>query len=295
MKDRIVTSSMCGYFMRCPKAYYWAYARGFRSIKLPGQMIVGISFHEQVAAILEGKEPLVIHGGLDPYEYDSYRIGEFLANRYKIFWQEWLETTKVIAVEKVFEAPFEDMTIAGKVDAIVEVGGKPWVLEHKTTSSKLDMDYLEKVSLDGQISAYIWLCKQNGIPVEGVIYDVICTPRIYRRVGEDVETYLDRVEPDYIAAGQSLFGHQNAMRSDESIIEAARVMKHCAVEMDRMELSGYYPQNVWAGQCWARGRTCAYVPLCVMGERPNILGQYEVVNPLRELEDKEEPAQEISF
>jgi hypothetical protein len=61
---------------------------------------------------------------------------------------------------------------AGKVDKVVEYQGHTLVLEHKTTSLALG-EWHEKHRRSPQARAYGWLLRECGIPVTGVVYDLI--------------------------------------------------------------------------------------------------------------------------
>lgn len=85
----------------------------------------------------------------------------------------------VLSVEGTFSAPISlddkrlyGIDFAGKVDMVVEHNDRFYIVEHKTTSMPVN-DWYEKNRRNPQTRSYAWLLQQNGIPVIGVIYDVI--------------------------------------------------------------------------------------------------------------------------
>lgn len=90
---------------------------------------------------------------------------------------------RVLAVELEFSYQLGDITIAGKMDAIVEVlsgpdAGGVFVVEHKFTKmdSAPGSTYWERLTIDAQVSIYVDGAKCAGYDVRGVIYDVIAKP-----------------------------------------------------------------------------------------------------------------------
>lgn len=89
---------------------------------------------------------------------------------------------RVLAVELEFSYQLGDITIAGKMDAIVEVlsgsDAGVYVVEHKFTKmdSAPGSTYWERLTIDAQVSIYVDGAKCAGYDVRGVIYDVIAKP-----------------------------------------------------------------------------------------------------------------------
>lgn len=90
---------------------------------------------------------------------------------------------RVLAVELEFSYQLGDITIAGKMDAIVEVlsgedAGRQFVVEHKFTKmdSAPGSTYWERLTIDAQVSIYVDGAKCAGYDVAGVIYDVVAKP-----------------------------------------------------------------------------------------------------------------------
>lgn len=60
----------------------------------------------------------------------------------------------------------------GKVDKVVELNGRVFIVEHKTTKTPL-VDWYEKNRRSPQARTYAWLLWEAGIHVHGVIWDLV--------------------------------------------------------------------------------------------------------------------------
>jgi len=97
---------------------------------------------------------------------------------------------KMIGVEEVFHLPVVNpktgkssrtFTQSGKFDGVLEIGGRNYLLEHKTTSEDIadpDAPYWGILDIDSQVSSYALANWQMGRKLDGTIYDVIRKPGI---------------------------------------------------------------------------------------------------------------------
>jgi PD-(D/E)XK nuclease superfamily len=233
------------------------------------------------------------------------------------------EEFEIVALEKTFEgaiinpatgAASRSFVLAGKVDGIVRIGGDHYVLEHKTAAT-IDADYLERLWTDFQISIYSHYVEQAlGIPITGVIYNVLGKARLQQSKGETEEEYQAR-RAELLA--KSKIGKTTAKRklpeSDDEF-QARLVAKYADPEMfhrerlylsrDRFEIPrselweltqafldarrrGVFYQNT--GFCFNYNRPCAYFPICRSNGNPNVIENfYAIEAPHEEL--AKEPA-----
>lgn len=59
--------------------------------------------------------------------------------------------------------------LTGKVDLIVRINGELWVVDHKSLRAFYPTATME---MKDQVTAYIWLARQNGYDVKGAIYNM---------------------------------------------------------------------------------------------------------------------------
>jgi hypothetical protein len=228
------------------------------------------------------------------------------------------EEFEIVALEKTFEGPIvnpatgaasRSFVLAGKVDGIVRIGGDHYILEHKTAAT-IDGDYFERLWTDFQITIYSHYVEQTlGIPITGVIYNVLGKARLQQSKGETEDEYLER-RAELIEKSKT--GKSTAKRkmpeSDEEF-QARLAEKYAAPEMfhremlylsrDRFdvlrtelwELSKafldarnrkvFYQNTAF---CFNYNRPCPYFPICRSNGNPNVIENlYTITAPHEEL------------
>lgn len=299
MIDVTVTNSSKSKGLTCPKRYYWRYERGFASDEPSFVMDVGTFFHAGLDHLLaksgrgvmseesleEAKHDVLKISSVEPEQHDAMIMARWLLDRYFEYWskqpQQWVE---VLHTEVTLGfAPTPTTAIMGKLDGLVrDASDRVWILEHKTTYS-VDQDYLGKVALDGQITLYMALVERVlGIKPSGVIYNVICRPRKYRRNDEDMTGYLGRCVEDYRITPRNYMDRQKAFRNPRDIDEMIDECVRFAEEVRRWRSNDVWLRNT--SICFVRGRTCPYVSLCAHGESPATLLHFKSVDSHRELD-----------
>jgi len=228
------------------------------------------------------------------------------------------EKFEVVALEKNFEGPIinpdtgaasRSFVLAGKVDGIVRIGGEHFVLEHKT-AAQIDGDYLEKLWTDFQITLYAhYIERTMGIPVTGILYNVLVKAKLQQSKGETEEEFQAR-RAELLAkskTGKSTAKRKLPETDDEFQQRLAEKyadpgMLHremLYLSRDRFEIlrgelweltqafleakrRGVFYQNT--SFCFNYQRPCAYFALCRSNGNPNVLENfYQRVAPNEEL------------
>ena len=226
------------------------------------------------------------------------------------------EEFTVVALEKTFEGPIinpatgsasRSFILAGKVDGIVRIGDDHYILEHKTAAT-IDADYLERLWTDFQIAIYShYVERAMGIPITGVIYNVLGKARLQQSKGETEDEYQARRAE---LLEKSKTGKTTAKRkvpeSDDDY-QARLVAKYADIEMfhremlylsrDRFEIlraelweltqafldarrRGVFYQNT--SFCFNYHRPCAYFPVCRSNGNPNVIENFYTIAPPHE-------------
>jgi hypothetical protein len=171
----IITQSLVNSWMDCPVNVYYRYIKGLSPKNPPEHIIRGVWIHE----CLE--------------EY--YKTGSWRAKH-----EEWVSKypTRVLAQEidrtltgYAFYYESDDMDVLatelplegdlpcgykfyGKLDAIARMpDGRRLIVDHKTTKRIKPM---EQQILQIQAPMYMWLCDQNGLEVDGFLWNYLVTP-----------------------------------------------------------------------------------------------------------------------
>jgi hypothetical protein len=112
---------------------------------------------------------------------------------------------EVIDIEREFTAPIRNpatgamsktFMMAGKVDGVIRMDGKLYVLERKT-AAEIDEGYLAKLWADFQSMLYAnYLSEVYGEPFHGVLYDVIKKSRHKQKLPETEFGFEERIKKE---------------------------------------------------------------------------------------------------
>lgn len=215
---------------------------------------------------------------------------------------------KTISVEHEFHLPIvnpktgarsRSFTQAGKYDGIVEHvrrPGVPYLMEHKTTSDDIadqNSTYWRRLAIDSQVSAYVLANWQDGVKVEGTLYDVIRKPAIRakklskaeraafvasgtyfgKRFGTEVrqefaneletetpEMFASRLSHDCKERPDWYFQRRLIPRLDQDIVEYAEELWDVATEIRNARQTGRWFRN--SGACLLYNSPCAFLGIC---------------------------------
>lgn len=311
----VSTYSMWSLFRNCRKAVDWRYLQQLVPLQRDHNLYFGSLIHEclqvwhqrrdltEVLALIEKLCPNHRHdenqrrdGHLATAMMDAY------AARYAA------EDFEVIALEKNFEgsivnpatgAASRSFVLAGKVDGIVRIGSEHFILEHKT-AAQIDGDYLEKLWTDFQITIYACYVEQTmGIPITGILYNVLVKAKLQQATGETEEEYQTR-RAELLAKSKT--GKTTAKRrmpeTDEEFQQrlaekyADPTMLHrekLYLSRDRFDIlrselweltqafldarrRGVFYQNT--AFCFNYQRPCPYFALCRSNGNPNLIDNF---------------------
>lgn len=193
----------------CPRLFYWQDVRFIERARQDGARGFGTLYHKGLEAwwMTAGQgdvpwadldAPLVaalkgIASESKHVDTDAYDIAkaEAMMTSYHARWAE-LEYERVgeTGVEDFYRVPLLDpdgkevpgWTQAGKKDAFVKLAKYPRVtpVEHKTTASDITpgSDYIERLTVDGQVTVYIDAANANGYDCTEALYDMSRKPDI---------------------------------------------------------------------------------------------------------------------
>lgn len=196
---QLLTNSRRNSFGSCHRKHYFEYELGRRPVSDADSLRFGTLAHKGLEAwflaIYKGVEIALQEAraailGTNTSEIsDQYQIATALAliEGYSARWGG--EDFEVLAVEQEFQIPLMNpdtngisrtFRLAGKVDAVVRMGGRVLILEHKTSGEDIGPDsrYWVKLAIDGQVSGYYMGVGGLGYEPDGCLYDVLRKPSI---------------------------------------------------------------------------------------------------------------------
>jgi hypothetical protein len=332
----ISTYSMWSLFRNCRKAVDWRYQQQLVPLQRDRNLHFGSITHQCLEAwhmrrdlseVLSLIDRLCLNRLQDEDQRRDWHLATAMMTAYATRYAA--DDFTIVALEKNFEGPIvnpatgaasRSFVLAGKVDGIVRIGGDHFILEHKT-AAQVDGDYLEKLWTDFQITIYAHYIEQTaGIPITGILYNVLVKAKLQQGKGETEEEYQER-RAELLAKSKT--GKTTAKRKlPESDDEFQQRLgeKYADPEMfhremlylsrDRFDVlrselweltqayldarrRGVFYQNT--AFCFNYQRPCPYFALCRSNGNPNVIENfYQRVEPNEELRvlpgDAPEPA-----
>lgn len=150
--------------------------------------------------------------------------------------------------------------LQGKIDAITVIDGKTWLVEYKT-ASQINKGYFERVSLDEQITLYMYAYRETfGVKPEGVIYRVLKKPTIRQTKKESLEQFCNRLEQDYVDRPDFYFFEQKYYRSENDLKQFEKELWAFTQQYLYEKRNDINCKN--ASRCLDFGQ-CEYMPICL--------------------------------
>lgn len=320
---KVSTYSMWSLFRNCRKACEYRYELGLTPREKDPSLSFGSLIHDalqtwhgtrDLTAVLELIDRACATRTSDEGVRRDWHLARAMMTGYAARYPT--EDFTVVALEKTFEGPIvnpatgatsRSFVLAGKVDGIVQIGDDHYILEHKTAAT-IDADYLERLWTDFQIAIYSHYVEQSlGIPITGVIYNVLGKARLQQGKGETEEEYQVR-RADLIAKSKT--GTTTAKRklpeSDDEF-QARLIEKYADPAMfhremlylsrDRFDVlraelweltqafldarrrKVFYQNTAF---CFHHNRPCAYFPICRSNGNPNVIDNLYTITPPHE-------------
>lgn len=191
----------------------------------------------------------------------------------------------VSIINPVTKAKSKTFKLAGKVDALIMLNGRYWLVEYKT-AGQVGKSYIDKLQLDTQITTYIYgIQRMMGIAIDGVIYRVIRKPSIKQTKKETLNQYLDRLIADYKERTDFYLFEEKLYRSQDDIAGFEADLWDLTQDMLKCMRENRWYKNTSRCQDWG---SCEYMPLCC--HKPDALSMYETQIVNSELEEAVENA-----
>lgn len=220
----------------------------------------------------------------DAQEIAAATLEALLTNYFKAY-----EPFEEHEPEKLFNMPMitekgnksSRYAIAGKIDDLVKLDGRYWIVEYKT-ASRLDASYFDRLYVDSQITMYMYAMMREGYDVAGVIYRVIRKPALKRYKVETVEQYSERICTDIAARPEFYFEERQLYRTTDDILTFEHMLLKEAKLADNLYKSGCSFQHSTA--CSMYG-ACEYLPLCM--NEAGAMSLFEEREPNEELKEEQ--------
>ncbi len=177
---RITTHSMIKTFRRCPKQAEYKYVHRLKPKRLGSPLKRGTWVHALLEAHGKGQDWRAVHAHyteqfnqLFDEEKDYY--GDMPREIMTIFksylWHYKNDPWEWVDNEFQLEATLPDGTVyRGKVDGLIRNQFGLWLVDHKTHKTLPDHNFR---LLDAQSALYLWAAQENGLEVNGFIWNYL--------------------------------------------------------------------------------------------------------------------------
>lgn len=235
-------------FKSCRRKYWLRYVEGLEYKKTIEVLERGKSYHAKI-------EELYKEGFFTPD--DNIKTNAMAMAYQKYIYPQF----PVQSVEEWFTNPFIDHCgfeheLIGRVDGKTPDGQ---IVEHKTTSGKIDESYYFNLQFDEQVLMYMVAGGTNEM-----YYTVCQTPTIRQKKDESEEEFQQRCVDWYDDDTDSKIRVVKITRSEKEIEEFKIYLSRILSAMDCCDEA----KNVYAyyrnpGNCMRFNRMCEYAPICL--------------------------------
>lgn len=239
----ILTNSMLTTFRRCIKQAEYKYVHRLKPKRLGGPLKRGTWVHSLIEEDANGKDWRKLHQKFSAQfeqmfdeEKDFYgdMPTEIETIMESYFWHYKNDPWKYHETELELTAQLGKTLIRIKFDALVENQWGLWLVDHKTHKTLPKLEYR---MLDTQSPLYIWVARENGIPVNGFIWNYVrwkapTIPQMAYAGTARQRLSVRGIETDYPTYARTLKQYKQ---------EYGLRIKDYATELERLKLHRYVP------------------------------------------------------
>jgi len=270
----------------CWKKYYWSYIQRLSPIRKPSSLVLGTIVHKcfelhyrgasendihkaMLEAFKEEKAKADINDQEDLEVAQATAYGMWMHYPYKNL-GEFME----VEPEKEGEVDMFGAKLRFRLDGLVKFEGQKWIREYKTTSLSLPKQFCGRIEQGTQPSIYVWGIRKMGIPVQGVMFEIIKKPLLRKRRSDTCSDYCLRIVDEY-ARDASLPKNQRKMylrsfvyRSQKQMEQFETDVKSFLNELKRRLDTDDFGRNT--DNCWNFNSQCPFYKICFMDHPDDI-------------------------
>lgn len=291
-----ITQSLCGCFLSCPLRGMLACNRWTHHDKAKSTRF-GSLFHDTLdKAYSAAAKPskATIEKWIDDYVQESAadwsdkpQQSEFDATLasavfecYLSFWDSDFTKKKFRNVEQTIGVMWNGYLLRGKIDGEFSIGGKVWLMEHKTKSRIDEETLLLKMCFDFQNLFYktMWQKQNDDAPVAGTLYNVVRKPEHKIKAGEKLADFRERLVGEIIKQPEHFFKRYELAygAKDDKRFRHELLQKLAWIELF---LSGEV--NPWRNEfACEQPYKCEYLAACASGNMTGYTQKEKLFNEL---------------
>lgn len=293
--DGELTNSARSTFLNCRQKFSWQYMHRLSPRAPSVPFLVGGLVHNGLERIYKARgfdeaaerrivgdacDKACLETSLTPEQSDNVweqqaQVMGILRGYVELYLIKDLKEWEILEAEKSFSYSLpNEWKAQGKRDMMVRrrKDGKVGLIEHKT-AARVDANYVSKLPLDNQIIGYSnSIKKETGKLPAFVTYNVMKKTLLRKKKQEAFETFMKRVETDYLLNPVNYFYRTTLEFSERDVRRFEEELIHFSGEMERAIKEKYFYKNT--GQCTVYGRPCEFMPLCIEGPNRSNLSRF---------------------
>lgn len=290
-----VSNNSCSIARSCWMKYKFYRIDGLKPVRKDRALTLGETVHKGFEQIYENV-PLndVLQRITDSYDFqikqaDPQDKEDLILDKYtSLGMVEYYPAEMHQFQDHKSERPFRvslcrGVKLVGRIDGDVKFSNARWVRELKTTGTAIKQ-FKMRCDVSYQVSGYKFaLEKETGVNYEGVMYDILRKPRLYKRMNEDAEAFGKRIYSDYAstkldkAKQKSYFERHYSYRNSYQMECFMTDMLKLAKEIRTRTRKNDWMRNPDA--CMLYNRLCEYSPICWVKNVPqDVLDQNYIQN-----------------
>lgn len=259
--QEIVTHSMLKSFRRCPRQFYYKYVERLKpKVDKSRPLKMGTWMHSLLEEYYSGRDWKVKHQELcqqysNLFDEEKEALGD-LPNDCKRLMLSYLwhygankedkfHGWDVEQVEFTIETPLmvidgKEVIYRGRVDLAVRDRYGLWLVDHKNMKSFPDFTFR---LLDGQSALYLWAYAQEGIDVQGFIWNYLRTksPSVPAVLKDGKRLSKAKCDTDYPTLVRAI---RDAELDPEPYRDWLRTLKNDRWEQDKIQTSTFFHRSV---------------------------------------------------
>lgn len=224
-------------FKRCRRLWELQYKYNLEPVQTAPALETGLTYHDKIEQLIKTGD----------FEMDEDPKTNAMASAFKRYILPHMPEKFDPEVWFERETPGGNMVV-GRYDGL----GEKFLLEHKTTSGKVDGAYWAALELDEQILTYMMASGKRK-----VFYTVCQKPTIRQTKNETYESFQERCNAWFDVDTESKIAYQVLTRSNDEVYQHQADLDRLCKEMEACD--NFYRNTC---QCFRWGRPCEFLPIC---------------------------------
>lgn len=253
---RITTHSMIKTMRRCPKQAEYKYVHRLKPKRLGSPLKRGTWIHALLEEYHSGRDWRKVHAALSAqfanlfdeekdYYGDMPREIETIMLSY--IWHYKKDPWIYHETEFQLEAELPDGSLyRGKVDALIENDHGLWIVDHKSHKTLPDHNFRLQ---DAQSALYIWAARENGMDIQGFIWNYIrwkapTVPALVDKGRRLTKSAVDTDYPTYVRALKRYKAENPDFKITQEYKDKADYLKSLQYEFGAPQRSEFFRRDV---------------------------------------------------